>query len=445
MAYVPITNLRGPAARITAVSAETVPADEPAEVTMTGPDQNRAFHFKFPRGLPGVNAVPADEAVGTYIDAQDTESGKATRRVALSVIHEQSPVALAAWSGALRNRENKAARMVVIGDSVTEGRTASTVPGTRWVDLLAKNLRLQYPVSGIGAGGGVGYLPFHRIAPLTSSPWSVVGAPAPDMSYGLGLRTLTFSAAGMKATATITGTSVDLLFLKGTLSRVAYYKVDAAPAVTFNTGGESAVSNDGVLRIPLGAPGPHTLEIGYSGGSASYLEGVIVYNGDENKGVHVIEAGHSGYHTSEYDSTVGLNHVARVKSLAPDLVVFALGENDYLHGRTSASFKTNLTSLIAKYRAALPNASLMTVMNFEANAAGGNVEPWSAFVSAAAEVAAADTGGPFGRAGVAFLDLSEVMPRVVDNTGSIYADNYHPNDKGMRDYGYYVHRALSPS
>lgn len=351
--------------------------------------------------------------------------------------------ALSLFRGALRNCENKAARLVVIGDSVTEGRTASVVPGTRWIDLLAKYLRLSYPVSGIGAGGGVGYLPFYRLPPLTAAPWSIAGSPAPDLKYGLGLRALGFSTVAMKATATITGTSVDLLFLRGTLSRVIYYKVDGGAAVTFNTGGESVVSDDGKLRITLGASGPHTLEIGFSSGAASYLEGVIVYDGDESKGVHVLEAGHSGYHTTEYNSTDGLNHVTRVQSLAPDLVVFALGENDYLHGHTSASFKANLISLVSKYRAVLPNASLAVVMNFEANATGGNIEPWSAFVAAASEVVAEDTGGPYGRSGLAFLDLSAVMPRVVDNTGSVYADNYHPNDKGMRDYGYHVQNALA--
>lgn len=75
--YKTITNLRGPAARITGVSATSVPAGQDADVDMTGEDQNRQFNFKVPRGLPGVNAVENDEAVATYLSAPDSETAAA--------------------------------------------------------------------------------------------------------------------------------------------------------------------------------------------------------------------------------------------------------------------------------------------------------------------------------------------------------------------------------
>lgn len=67
-----ITNLRGPAARIVAVSAKTVPADAPAAVRQSGPDQGREFEFDIPRGLPGANAIANDEANATYTRATDS-------------------------------------------------------------------------------------------------------------------------------------------------------------------------------------------------------------------------------------------------------------------------------------------------------------------------------------------------------------------------------------
>ena len=75
----PITNLRGPAARIVEVTAEAVAADQPTTVEMTGPDQGRRFHFEVSRGLPGVNAVENDEAVATYVGAPDSETAGALR------------------------------------------------------------------------------------------------------------------------------------------------------------------------------------------------------------------------------------------------------------------------------------------------------------------------------------------------------------------------------
>lgn len=76
-----ITNLRGPAARITSASAMQVPADQAVDIRMTGTDQNRGFEFDIPRGLPGVNAVENDEAVATYIGAEGSEVRQALARV----------------------------------------------------------------------------------------------------------------------------------------------------------------------------------------------------------------------------------------------------------------------------------------------------------------------------------------------------------------------------
>lgn len=91
--YVALTNLRGPAARITSVTAESIPAEEPATVDMTGPDQNRQFKFKVPRGLPGVNALENDSAVAAYVAATDSDTGGAVRSVADErvdeVVHQQ--------------------------------------------------------------------------------------------------------------------------------------------------------------------------------------------------------------------------------------------------------------------------------------------------------------------------------------------------------------------
>lgn len=60
-------------------TAESVPAGDSAAVEMLGPVSNRGAHFKIPRGLPGVNAVPADEAVAQYLDATDSATGIAFR------------------------------------------------------------------------------------------------------------------------------------------------------------------------------------------------------------------------------------------------------------------------------------------------------------------------------------------------------------------------------
>ncbi|WEK60491.1 MAG: hypothetical protein P0Y60_14415 [Candidatus Microbacterium colombiense] len=61
------------------VTAETIPADQPAEAQMIGTESNRGVHLKVSRGLPGLNAVPTDDAIATYIPASDTATGRAVR------------------------------------------------------------------------------------------------------------------------------------------------------------------------------------------------------------------------------------------------------------------------------------------------------------------------------------------------------------------------------
>lgn len=65
------------------VTAETVPADQPASAAMVGPEDNRGAHIQVPRGLPGLNAVPTDEAVSVMLGAEDTLSN-ASMKAALS-------------------------------------------------------------------------------------------------------------------------------------------------------------------------------------------------------------------------------------------------------------------------------------------------------------------------------------------------------------------------
>ncbi len=59
---------------LSSASAESVPADQQAEVIMSGTTEVKHAHFKLPRGLPGVNGVENDEAIATYIEANDSQT-----------------------------------------------------------------------------------------------------------------------------------------------------------------------------------------------------------------------------------------------------------------------------------------------------------------------------------------------------------------------------------
>lgn len=53
-------------------SGEMLPADQQLQIVVSGAPDARHVHLKIPRGLPGLNAVPADAGVAAYIAAQGT-------------------------------------------------------------------------------------------------------------------------------------------------------------------------------------------------------------------------------------------------------------------------------------------------------------------------------------------------------------------------------------
>lgn len=70
---------KGDTGTLAFATAQSVPADQDASVVMIGPQSDRGAHFKVPRGLPGLNAVPTDEAIAAFATASDSETGQALR------------------------------------------------------------------------------------------------------------------------------------------------------------------------------------------------------------------------------------------------------------------------------------------------------------------------------------------------------------------------------
>ncbi len=60
---------------LSSASAESVPAGENAEVIMSGTTEVKHAHFKIPRGLPGLNAVENDAAFAAALSAPDSDTG----------------------------------------------------------------------------------------------------------------------------------------------------------------------------------------------------------------------------------------------------------------------------------------------------------------------------------------------------------------------------------
>lgn len=81
---------KGDPGSIASADAESVAANEPAAVVMTGTDAVKHAHFKIPRGLPGLNAVPADAGIAAYVAAVETATRAALNGSFLNYV---------AWTG----------------------------------------------------------------------------------------------------------------------------------------------------------------------------------------------------------------------------------------------------------------------------------------------------------------------------------------------------------
>jgi lysophospholipase L1-like esterase len=184
-------------------------------------------------------------------------------------------------------------------------------------------------------------------------------------------------------------------------------------------------------------------------GGAVFLNGVFVYDGDETKGIHVYEGGHSGYRAADY--TASATFAGRVNAISPALVVIALGLNEFGSAgsqRTSTQYKADLSTLIANLRTAGVTASFLLVTPYDPTGqspVATNAEPFSAYVAAAQSIADSDTGGPNGASGVAHLPLSAAgrLPPTTGLASGLYVDGFHAADAGHSWYADIMVGALS--
>jgi len=325
----------------------------------------------------------------------------------------------------LANRDYAPFNVVCLGDSITEGQGATTFART-YRQTLLRRLRERYPVSGVV--GGRGFIGSIKTG-FTSGTWPVVssGAIGTDQNYGPKRQAAILSAAGHSLTFTLQGTSVDLMYAQATTTGTISYTIDGGSATTFNTAAGTAVVDGGyVTRINLGASGAHTLVVSYSSGGSCYIEGVVEYDGDETKGIRLHDAGHHGWTSANWANRGGFNYWMRsIKTLSPDLLIFALGANDVTSGTiTAAQQLANFQTILGYIRGTGCNPSVLVTPMFQRSETTPSV--WADYVQNAYTLAASD---PM----ISVCDLSARMPAAgLAGTGSLglYADTVHPTDKG---------------
>lgn len=335
--------------------------------------------------------------------------------------------ALSQWLTALAGRSSKPVNWVAWGDSITEGQGSSTVAG-RWINQTLNGLRSAYPTSGVT--GGFGYIPAWYGTYGPDSQWST--DPTGNASWnmdsnqmgngpGLGLLTVTLQA-GKYETFKVTGTSIDILYNYGGGS--FSYKVDSSGATNVSASGGSGAT--GSKHVAFSSSGSHTVTISGVSGSV-ILEGVMTYNGDENKGIRLYDSAQSGATTGEFKAQIS-NLAAITAHVNANLVTIQFGGNDFESNDelSPSQVSANLKTFVSDIRSAATGhePSIVIVVPYNHTGTNGLGYTWPQYVSAIKSVTTADSS----------LGLIDLTTFATEGTSSPYlssTDQAHPNNSGQ--------------
>jgi VCBS repeat-containing protein len=336
---------------------------------------------------------------------------------------------LRAFKAALAKRNATPVDILLLGDSITEGQgiTAPNInSGLRWVDKLRDLLRAAWQPAGVA--GGYGYRSIIYAVSGYGNQFTLTGTGAAQNTAGLG-RKRYLLAQGATATATFTGTGLDLFFLGG-INGTFTYAIDGGSAVSVNTMTDGSAATVGSrVQVRSLSAASHTIVITITGAQNVYFEGMMVYNGDETKGIRLWEGARSGQRTLDFIDDTGL-YYNNYTPVQPDLVSIGLGTNDYVTSQvinklTPAQTKANLKTIIASIRAkcTVP-PSIILWQPAEVKNVASALAPWADYLKAIEEVAKEDGA-------ITLFDANTLMGDQLANVyGLLSADKIHPSDDG---------------
>lgn len=360
-------------------------------------------------------------------------------------ISTRSAVALRNFRLALADRDTNPCDLLHVGDSISSGYKATAL-GKRWSAVLRDTLRTRFPQI---ATGGVGYISANPNAgsstTFSDNPVAVSGGAFQSQNFGLDTAGRTMTGAGHTITVTFTGTGMDFTHAVFSGGGTFSWAVDGGSATNINTNGTTDFTT--VSRAIRGlTAGSHTVVFSWVSGGTVYWTGAAAYNGDETKGIRSWSMAVPGV-TSGFWWNTGKNQWWDLIGdlVSPDLVTIELGPNDYggVSPLAVATYKSNLQSIISKVKANVtgyvPSFVLLPVPALTPQ--GATLAPWSDYVAAMYDIAAADADGA-----VCVLDLQQrINPGSPSTAGGVLPDTTHPADAGNRLYAEMIAGFASPA
>lgn len=361
-------------------------------------------------------------------------------KIGLEALMSKTAAPLGVFHNDLSGRHFSSCRILVVGDSNGEGAGATVDIRNRWIDRLQALLRAKFPTDG-NPGATLSYVPAYNVVNMPSDMAVRSAGVTTGTSFGFGAKHAQLTATGHTVTFTVTGTSAKVVYPKSSTGGSFTWQVDGGTVSSPIAQTNGSLQDGFTTDITLGASGSHTVVIAWASGSSVYVDGLLVYNGDETKGIRVIDGSHSGWGAQNYQlNGIQFYQGSLTTMLAPALVIIALGINDFAFGSLSiANYKIHMQANIDRYRGAIPTKppSILLLAAHRRSPVTA-VATWAEYVQAMKELAQANDG-------VAFLDLSTRLPQVSGDTRGLYADEVHLSNKGHSAVADYVAGFISPS
>ena len=384
--------------------------------------------------------VNLTEGVTWFQGGRTYEVSSATADALTTAGYTVGDFELQPWFNALRNRATAPAKVLVIGDSISEGAVAGGYT-LRWQTLLQSQLRSRLPDN---AGSGIGYVPALTVPVSPGPPVTLGGSPGASYSTeGLGVKRYRVNNTGPAFVqwdaqncdaVRVHWAKTNFLAGSGTIS------IDGVDQVTLNSSDANTIDGQVWDSGPL-TPGSHVVKVRGASGFGFPITACEFFNADQNSGLRVYDGAHYGSQTATFlTASADTGHWLVVARIQPQVCVVNLGTNEV--SESVDTYRANIAAVAAKIQTASPGCVVVLVKGYRAGATSQIV--WDSFHAALDSVAATTDG-------VTTFDLAAQWPPLtpdgLNNGGLMYegVNPIHPNTAGHQRYADLMTELLCPT
>ena len=344
---------------------------------------------------------------------------------------------------ALAKSKTQPVNIVVVGDSNSEGLNIAEGLAERWINKLQPALNRK---AGNWPGAQWPFIPAKYNITEAQSPGQPVVTTGNvvwgSYVWGFGWRTATLRDATSKSVFTFIGTKASVMYTEGANGGVMNIQVDDQPVVTVNTISSSTNASRRWDTPDLGYA-THTVTVTWntanSEGQFVYLEGLLTWNGDENRGVRIIDASFTGRQMNDV-TLERANYLCRAMTQMGnvELVIVNLATNDARWDTPEADYRANAEQIVSMMRTYSLHVPVVFVLPFVG--ADHTREKLNFYGGILGNIASNTRG-------VHFVDLSLDMPKIPDDRSlpaaqGLYVDPLHMSAQGHTQFAGHMMHAL---